>query len=325
MKWATRLILAAGFATLGFLLWHFSPSAVWADISQIGLLGLAVVISMQIIDQSLNALAWRYCFAPKDAKGLPFWVLIKGRMAGDGVNYLTPSGTVAGEFVRPGILGDLRSSEVKNSSVFVGKLSQALAQPVFILVGMLFLVLDRYNVLEGRELLVTIGGALLVVALVSLALFVLSAKSKTGDGGGRFLAHFGGERVVAMRRQMPAYLRHHPMRFVAATFFFTAGYGFGIVEVLVITRFMGLTLDPVQALAVETFSNVVDSMMFFVPAKVGTQEAGKVAIFHILGFSAGAGLAFGLIRHTREIVWASAGFLIYAVNQRKAAPRAEPA
>ena len=73
-----------------------------------------------------------------------------------------------------------------------------------------------------------------------------------------------------------------------------------------------------QALAVEIFSNIVDSMMFFVPAKVGTQEAGKTAIFHLLGYRAGQGLAFGLIRHTREVIWSSAGFLILRAQPQTA-------
>ena len=54
-------------------------------------------------------------------------------------------------------------------------------------------------------------------------------------------------------------------------------------EIMLICYFMGLEISPIQALAVETLSNVVDALMFMVPAKVGTQEAGKVAIFKALG------------------------------------------
>ena len=39
-------------------------------------------------------------------------------------------------------------------------------------------------------------------------------------------------------------------------------------------------------LAIEAFAIVVDSAMFFVPARVGVQEGGRVLIFTALGMSA---------------------------------------
>ncbi len=324
MKWLNRAILVAGSLTLALLLWHFSPDKIWADVVQVGAVGFLVIIPLQLVDHSFNALGWRFCFTPDQARGLPFWPLIKGRMAGDGVNYLTPSGTVAGEFIRPGIIEGVRPKEAVDSSVFVAKLSQSLGQPVFILVGLLVMLLARFNVLAGRELLLSIGASLLVVALVSLALWVLSATDQDGEGG-RFLARFGGERVRAMRRHMHGYLNRHRGRFVIGTLFFVLGYGWGMVEVLLICRFMGVAVDPVQALAIETLSNVVDGLMFMVPAKLGTQEAGKALIFRVLGLPAVQGLSFGIVRHVRELVWASAGFAIYALNQRKRGRKAPEA
>ena len=61
-----------------------------------------------------------------------------------------------------------------------------------------------------------------------------------------------------------------------------------------------------------------------VPAKIGTQEAGKTAIFAGLGLPASKGLAFGLVRHVRELAWAAAGFAVYAWDRRRRASRPAP-
>ncbi len=313
MKAFNRLVLLAGVATLATLLWHFSPSTIWRDVSQVGLLGLVCILPFQIFDHLLNALGWRFAFTPEDAPKAKLGELVRARMAGDGVNYLTPSGQIAGEFVRPGMLGDALTQASKNTSVAIAKFAQALGQAVFIMVGLLFVVLGQMNVLDGRELWLSLCGALLVVGLIALAIFVIT---RQGGEKGVFW-RVGGEKLQGLRGQMREFMLRHPGRFVLSTLGFTLGYAWGMLEVLLICHFMSVSVDPLQALAVETISNIIDAAFFMVPGKIGTQEAGKTAIFKALGLPAAQGLAFGLIRHVRELVWASAGFALYALNQRR--------
>lgn len=313
MKIAERLILLAGLATMGGLLWKFHPAAVWAQISAVGL-GFAAILPFQIFDHILNAWGWRFAFSREDAPAIPFWTLVKIRIAGDGVNYLTPSGTIAGEFIRPGMLGALASEEVRNTSVVVAKFAQALGQALFILLGILFVLQGRLNFLAGSQRVLGIAMALVVMALVGLALYLLTARND--------LFSRPGGKLAAVREQMRHYLKRHPGRFLLSTLFFSMGYAWGALEAFLICRLMGMTVPLLTAFAVEVLSNIIDSLMFMVPAKVGTQEAGKTAIFHALGYPASQGLAFGLIRHLRELLWATAGFLIYALSRRKAALQA---
>ena len=69
-------------------------------------------------------------------------------------------------------------------------------------------------------------------------------------------------------------------------------------------------------MAIEVLSAAIDSLLFMVPAKVGTQEGGKTAIFATLGLSASAGLAFGIVRHIRELAWAGFGLLLGTAHRR---------
>ena len=317
MKWLERLILLAGLATVGYLLWRFDARAVWGMISQVGLLGFACILSFQIFDHALNALGWRFGFAAEDAGRASLPLLIKARIAGDGVNYLTPSATIAGELIRPGMLGPVLPEEIKNSSVVVAKFAQAMGQAFFIVFGMIFVLHGKLNFLEGKEWALGMGGALVIIAAVGSGLWLATAETTPA-----FIARFKG--VDALRGRMGAYLRRHPGRYVLSVLFFMLGYGWGAAETLLICHFMRLPISPLTALAAEVLSNVIDALMFMVPAKMGTQEGGKTLIFKGLGYQASQGLAFGLIRHTREFCWAGLGFAFYALNRRRAPTAAPP-
>ncbi len=311
LLWFHRLVIVIGLITLFFLIEHLGPSKILAHIREFGVWGFLAILPIPILEQSLNAWAWRFTLEPKDAGKVPFMSLAQGRLAGDGVNYLTPSASIAGEFVRPPFLGNELSSEVKNTSVFIGKLSQSLAQMAFILVGILFLILGKMNALDGREILWIVLGALFVAALISFSLFILSFKKKDG----KFFCDIGGPGISAIRENMRRYLLSHPIRMGLSVLFFTVGYASMMIEVAVICSFMNLPIDAFTALVIEALSHAFEAIFFMVPAKLGTQEVGKVLIFKAFGYTAGQGLSFAIIRHIREILWASLGFLIYLTHR----------
>ncbi|MHB2025281.1 MAG: lysylphosphatidylglycerol synthase transmembrane domain-containing protein [Elusimicrobiota bacterium] len=306
MKWIERIILAAGFATLAYLIWKFHPAVVFSQIREFGW-KFIFILPLQFCDQSFNSMAWRFAFSPKDGGDIPFHKLFLGRIAGDGVNYLTPSGSVAGEFIRPAILGDVKSDSVKNASVFLGKFSQAIAQMAFILLGILFVVRGRLTFLSSKEqnIAATVSLGMLIFMAFSLRLAVSDSFPLFNKGPWK-----------PMKEGAADYLSRYPGRFIQCVALFIAGYSCGAIEAFFICHFLGMAISPISALAIEVLSNIVDSLFFMVPAKVGTQEAGKTAIFIWLGYPAGKGLAFGLIRHIRELIWAGAGFLVFVWNKK---------
>lgn len=305
-----KVILAAGLATLVLLVWKFDPKLVWAELSDFGW-AFAVIIPFQLFDHALNALGWRFTFPEKHARAVPFWRLIYARVAGDGVNYLTPSANIAGEFVRPALLGPVAPDDVKIMSVVLGKLTQALGQTVFIVAGLLLVVQGQLDFLEPGQKVFGLAAAGLTGAGVLTALWLLTHPGKLGDRIWGLASRLG-----SVRAPLRAYVEGHRKRLALSIFFFMLGYAWGALEVWLACRFMGLTVSLKTALAVEVLSNVVDSLLFMVPAKMGTQEAGKTLIFKGLGLPARSGLAFGLIRHIRELVWAAAGLALFVAHQR---------
>jgi hypothetical protein len=78
----------------------------------------------------------------------------------------------------------------------------------------------------------------------------------------------------------------------------------------------GLPASIQAALTIETFSLFINNLIFFVPARIGVGEGGRVLLFSALGYSAQAGLSYGIIRRVRESVWIGLGLLVLLIFKR---------
>ena len=311
----TRLVLLLGAATFGYLLYKFDPGRLLDHLLDFGW-GFAVLLPFQILDHMLNAAGWKLAFPPGEAGRAPFWDLVRVRIAGDGVNYLTPSANIGGEFVRPGMLRSDLPDDVKVTSVLVAKVTQSAGQAFFILSGIGYLVHARLFDFEGRQ--ATYGaigvGGILFGLVVGVLLLVMEPP---GWAVRRFPE---AVRLSApVRGLLKSYLRRHPLRMLGSTACFMLGYSWGAAEIWIICRFLGLHIGVETAFSIEFLSNLVDSLAFWVPAKMGTQEAGKTAIFAGLGLQPEMGFTLGVIRHVRELLWAGFGLALYAGHQRRRA------
>lgn len=316
--WFTRLVLVLGTLTFLSLLWKFDPGRVARHLLAFGW-GFAVLLPFQILDHMLNAFGWTLAFPPDAARKAGFWDLVRIRVAGDGVNYLTPSANIGGEFVRPGMLAADLSDDVKVTSVLVAKVTQSVGQAFFILSGLGYLLHAQLFDFEGRQ--ATYGaigvGGILFGLVVGVSLLIMEPPAW-------FVRRFPGlvEGSAGVRALLKSYLRRHPLRLLGSIAFFMIGYGWGAAEVWIICRFLGLPVGVETAFSIEFLSNLVDALAFWVPAKIGTQEAGKTAIFAGLGLPPETGFTLGVVRHVRELCWAGLGLALYAAHQRRAAARA---
>jgi hypothetical protein len=106
-----------------------------------------------------------------------------------------------------------------------------------------------------------------------------------------------------------ALARLGPWRTAASLGCFVLGWAVGAVEIYLILYCVGDAVDWRTALALETGSVLIDGILFFVPAKVGTQEGGKVVLFAALGLNPARGLTVGVVRRIRELTYAGLGLI----------------
>jgi glycosyltransferase 2 family protein len=308
-RWFEAVCFGAGLLILAATLWVIGIEGLARDLATIGW-GLAVVIMIEGLSVLFNTAGWTLAFPPGE-RTVGVGRLLGLRLAGDGVNYLTPSATVGGELLRIRLLDGLGPSSVTWASVGVAKVGQTTAQAIFIGVG-LALVLPRFTRLSpwiGGLL----GGGVAVIAGGALVWLV----------GRGFWATLGGvARRLALGRILPgawtdpgrqidlALRRLGGARVVAVLLCLLGGWAVGAVEIYVILAWVGGRVDWQTALAVEIGSVLIDGILFFVPAKIGTQEGGKVLLFALLGLEPARGLTVGVVRRIRELTYAAFGLAV---------------
>lgn len=325
--------LERGFFVLGLLLFawllhRFGWQSV-VDAVRLAGWGLLAIVLQEIAAHWCNTLGWWWAF-PRGEKRPPFSSLFVARMAGDATNYVTPTATLGGEFVRLSMLrGSMRGAPLA-ASLAVAKFAQTAGQIVFILLGLLGVAL---TVPLPPGLWPAIAASLGVMGAVVVLLLWWQRKGMFVPLLGRFGLLAGprravlAERVAELDAQVRSVHRDTHGRVVLSVAAFAAGWAMGVVEMYLILWCLGLPASWSVALAAEVLSVTVDGLLFFLPAKIGAQEGGKVLIFGLLGLDPAKGFAAGVLRRVRELTWAALGMALWWSSQGRGAawvPAARP-
>jgi len=315
MKWFRRILLLAGLAAALMMLWRLDAHAVGRMLTHVGW-GIAVIILLEIGPYILNTIGWQLSFSGIEARAYSFRQLLTLWTIGEGVNYLVPSATIAGEVTRVTMLDDTHATDVRAASVVIARISATFGQVLYLLLGFAFLI-ERVRLLRDNAWITTTAGWMLLLLVGALGVYVawgyrwITPRERAPHPIEARLRW-----LKAMPSRMRVYFGAHPLRFALSVIVFAAAYAWGAIEAYWICWFLGLPVTIAKATSIEVLSVTIDGILFFIPAKIGTQEVGKTAIFSILGLPPGMGFAFGVVRHVRELVWALLGFGMYTAAKR---------
>ena len=326
LRIAERALLIGGLLLLVFLVYQLGARDVLSNLRLVGW-GIVPIVLQETLAYCANTFGWWAAFArPRPRIG--FGQLLEARIAGDAVNYVTPTATLGGEFVRTRLLQGHVANTALMASVAVAKLSQTIGQIAFVIVG-LGVILDdtplpaplRYALLASLTVFTATAGGLIFVQRRGMFAPLLRLAHRLGISMRapelmRRLQHLDDE-IARVHGAVSAGLL-----FSSASFF--VGWSLGVVEIYLILWFLGVPVSVHRALTVEVLSVAIDATFFFVPLKAGTQEGGKVLIFTILGLDPAKGLALGILRRIRELTWASVGLLMLSRRQFSTRPALQP-
>jgi hypothetical protein len=318
--WLELGCLALGLAILVATVWHIGLAGLLRDLGLIGW-GLGVILLVETLNVAFNTWGWGLAFPPGE-RTVSARRLVAARLAGDAINYLTPSATVGGELLRVRLLGGAVPLGLRWASVSVAKLGQTVAQAVFVLLGLALVLPGLAGVSHAGAWLAGAGAALLFATtlawVVRRGVWATLADTARHLGlGARLPASWAGP-----GRDLDAALpRLGHRRLLASLACFVAGWAVGAAEIYVILAWLGGPVDWQTALALETGSVLVEAVLFFIPAKVGTQEGGKVLLFALLGLDPARGLTVGVVRRIRELAYAGLGLAALGLLTARPAPR----
>jgi len=324
VKRLEQVALALGALLFIWLVRRIGLDTILATLERLGW-GFLAVVALSSVTAVINALAWRAAIPASDRP--PPGTVFAFALAGDAINTLTPSAVVAGELVRVGLLRRKVDGVTAAASVALAAGCQFLAQVVFIAAGLLFALSAGTGLgnAGGRSLLAGAAAVVMAVAVAGTAL-VLSRRARVFETLHRLAARFlpgrngettGAARWRALDEAIFGAIRGRRGDLASSAALYAAGWAMGIAEVVLVLFLLGVRAPFASCVAIEALSVLVDTVFFFVPARLGTQEGGKYLIAGSIGLDPTLGFSLGLIRRLRETLWALVGLGVLAFWQRR--------
>jgi putative effector of murein hydrolase LrgA (UPF0299 family) len=249
-----------------------------------------------------------------EASSVGLWELFRVYLAGDAVNYVVVSGNLAGEPLKAHLLRD-RLPMVKGlSSVTINKLSEASSMVVFQAFG-ITLAFAYHLMTPGMA-----WGSLIAFAAMTTGIACFFWRQKKGLFGWIFLglskvgiasAFFekAGGKAQRLDAQISEFYDTGGPRFLVSLLLNFLGWCGGAVEAYFLLKFLGIEASLPMVFAIEAISILANNLFFFVPARLGGSDGGKVLVFLSMGMTSAMGFSFGLLRRAREIFYVALGFV----------------
>ncbi len=301
-----------GLALFAGLMYWIRATAVMEHLSHVGP-WIAVVILGYGFAQLSFVLAWRVLL-DSEARSIGLWELFRVYLAGDAVNYVVVSGNLAGEPLKAHLLRD-RLPMVKGlSSVTINKLSETASMILFQAFGIGFAF--AYHLMTPEMA----WGSLAVFVCMTIAIALFFWRQKKGLFGWVFfglskvgIARAFFERIGAKAERLDAQISEFHdgggRLLLVSLFFNFLGWCGGAVEGYFLLKLLGVHASLPMVFAIEALSILANNLFFFVPARLGGSDGGKVLVFLSMGMSSAMGFAFGLLRRAREIFYVAVGFV----------------
>ena len=302
MKLAARIALIVGLGVMIVLIAHEGALSIAKLLAQAGWT-LLWLVPLHILPLLLDAVGWRAIILARCKLWTLFWIAVV-RQA---VNGLLPVANIGGEIVgirlltRSGVDGTRAAA-----SVVVEVLLTVIGQYLFVALGVTLLLQITEAMRLSVELVFALAASLPVIALLIAllrhgAVFERLARIARALGPkmqGPGLLERGADVDAAVRNLLGAHSR------LAGTLGWQfAGLMAECIETWAALRCLGISVAFSKAVILESLTQAARQFIFVVPAGLGVQEIGLVAVGHVLGISGEVALALSLVKRMIRIVF----------------------
>src|SRR5579875_2598380 len=316
MRRLETIFIVVGIAFYGWLIHSIGLHSVFANLTRVGW-GIGVTIALEGVARIANTLGWRTVIE-RCPRGLTFSRLFAARIAGEAIDYTTPSAQLGGQVVMALMVRDELPIAAGLATVVIATFAEAIGQIGFVL-GALMLSARLaatvhklfWPLVGGLSLTVTlaVGFYLIqvnrpfsrlwkVAAKLDLAAIATDAIARSSEVADRLLAEF--------------YQRHKP-RLLASCLCYLAAWSLGPLEIYLLLGFLHQPRTLEVVLLTEALGILIERATFMIPAKLVSQEGGKALILGLLGYPPSIGFAVGLLRRIKELFWVLAGLTIFGL------------
>jgi uncharacterized protein (TIRG00374 family) len=320
---ARTVLFLAGVALAVVLVWRTGWPAIQANLASIGwwFFGLT---ALYLLAEIAFVLGWRSVMEPHPPlSSVPD--LLRIYLVGNALNYISP-GSVAGEPVRVSMLRHRMETPGAIASVTIFKHAHLLSQAFFVAMGLAVAVVFfdlpggvRWAALVS--LVVLFGFLFLMTWRLQKGTFtpLLAIACRFKPLARRFSRYQEGARNLdELIRRFYVHRRPH---FFSAAGWCLLGWCGGLFETYIVLRLLAPGRGWETACAAEALAMLLNNVFLFVPGRAGTAEGVRTGVFVLLGLPASTGVAYGLVRRARELLWVLPGLALLA---RRPVSRAAP-
>ncbi|HTR63886.1 MAG TPA: lysylphosphatidylglycerol synthase domain-containing protein [Candidatus Binataceae bacterium] len=317
MRRFETILIVLSLIFYAWFLGHFGTAQILSYLQLAGW-GLALTISLETVARLINAVGWRvtiYDCPPTLSMSQLFFT----RIAGEAVDYVTPSAQLGGQFVMAMMVRHKLRMPFGLATVFISALAEVVGQIGFITIAIL---ISLHMIPSGELLWPIIGGFAIAIALAGGFFWVqqkhpfshLWRAATHFEIGGMHRDDLRGAADEADGLLIDFYI-HHRARFFIATLCYLLAWSLGPIEIYLLLHLLHQPGSFQVALLVEGVGLLLERATFLIPAKLVSQEGGKALILAILGYAPGVGFAIGFLRRVKEMVWVLLGLLSLMVHR----------
>jgi hypothetical protein len=325
MKKLNTVLLIAGLVFLTWLVWRTNPAQLWGKLRSLGW-GLLPFVLGEGIAEMIHTLGWRRCLSAPYGS-LPWLALFRMRMAGYGINYVTPSANLGGEVSRAALLASDRRGPEAVSGVLIEKVCFGLAQMAFVVIACVALV-RRIHLPAPILIPMVLGSALVGAGLVA---FLLLQRYGLLGALVRWLAKQAWRskaletatlNVTRVDEALRTFYRKHPRDLCLSAGWHMLGFSVGILQAWLFLRLLTQNASLPSAIVIFSLGMWFDLLTFAIPLNAGALEGGRTIAVKAVGCSTVLGLSYGVAVRVSQLFWAALGMLTYAsLVAGKARPR----
>jgi hypothetical protein len=205
------------------------------------------------------------------------------------------------------------------ASLTINRLTETISDLTATLGGVVLLLLLA-PLPRGAQIGIVLAAGLLSAGIAGFLIAQRSGKLATWLGRhplvGRLLGTDRGTRFARgaadIDQRLARFHAEHPGAVLGSVLLHVSALSFGAVQLFVFLRWIGAPSDLRTVATVFAVGKAVDMAAFFIPARLGAQEGGRVLGMSLVGVPGSLGLLYSLVLRLEQLVWTAIGLAAYA-------------
>lgn len=328
LTWAkagVRVIKLAALALGLWLFWSAVRGVSWNEVGGLltrGGAGLLLVLLVFPITCFFFTLGLYDLFPQRTRRTIPFTKLFGIFIAGDAFNKITPFVDIGGEPLKVMLVykKGLATLEESVRAICFARLVYAASEILVVLLALAIVVA------QGADRTILWVGA----AATGFSVVYVFLLWGSGKGVARLLpamaARVGAPLTQAeterlkgfMDREMASLAGERRLDLLRSSIWHALGWAAFMLEVYFVFRIFGVDISLTQAFVIQQVMQAVQTITFFIPHNLGSQEQGLAYLAAHFSGTATHGIALSLVKRLRQVLYAAlAAPFLYAIFSKK--------